>query len=261
MKKLIGLVTPFRTVTASTKRIGVGAVIISIVLLWMSSGKDLLPTPVEILKAYPVLFDQNDLTRNFMKSIMFCLKCMGYALLISLVVTYLCRLPIFEALAQFLRKFRFLPSAGLSFLFMKLTGNVEGQMLWMMVFGITTWMIYSFVGIAMDISYEDVTYAKSLRLNRWEMLRELLIYGKAAEIFEAAVGIFAIAWMLLAAVENIAKASGGIGVVLAESNKYFKMEKVYAIQILILVTGIFIDWALRAIKVMLFPYSSIKGNS
>ncbi len=66
--------------------------------------------------------------------------------------------------------------------------------------------------------------------------------------------------MLLAAVENIAKANGGIGVVLAESNKYFKMEKVYAVQILILITGIVIDWILRTLKIILFPYSSLKSN-
>lgn len=89
-------------------------------------------------------------------------------------------------------------------------------------------------------------------------MRELLIYGKASNILECIISNFAMAWMLLAAVENIAKASGGIGVVLAESNKYYKFEEVYAIQLMILLTGIIIDYLLGYTKRFLFPHTNLK---
>lgn len=257
MNTLVKLVTPFKKVTPKERLWSTVGMVIITFLLWSSSGHSYIPPPIDIVKAYPSLLEQNDLIRNFLKSVTFVLKCMGYSILISYIVCLLSVLPIFKPFCEFLRKFRFLPSAGLSFLFMKLTANMESQMMWMMIFAITTWMIYSFVDIALGITTEEIMYARSLRLTRWHTMREVLIYGKAAEIFNAAIGVFAIAWMMLAAVENIVKANGGIGVVLAESNKYFKMEKVYAVQFLILFTGVGIDYVLRKIKVVCFPYSAL----
>lgn len=141
---------------------------------------------------------------------------------------------------------------------MKITYDINQQMLWMMIFGVCTYMTDSFVGIALSINSDDISYCKSLRLTRWQMLRETLIFGKAAAIFAAAIQQFAIAWMLIAAIENIAKANGGIGVVLADSNKYFRFDQVYSIQLLILLTGITIDFTLRVIMVWIFPYTTLK---
>lgn len=140
---------------------------------------------------------------------------------------------------------------------MKVTADQGGQMMAMMVFGVTTWLLDSMIAVALSVSEEEINYGKSMRLSRWEIMRETLIYGKAADLCMAVVANFAMAWMLLAAVENIAKASGGIGVILSESNKYFKFEEVYAIQILILLTGICIDYVLQKTIGFLFPYSTL----
>lgn len=115
------------------------------------------------------------------------------------------------------------------------------------------------IGVAMSISDEQVMYARSLRLSRWQAMKEILIFGKAADIFQCIISNFAMAWMLLAAVENIAKANGGIGVVLAESNKYYKFEEVYCLQVIILITGITVDWILNKTKGFLFPYTVLKN--
>lgn len=226
--------------------------------MWSSSGSTYIPSPLEIIKALPRLMADKDLAGNFIKSLGFCFTSMGYSICIALFISYLSVLPMFRSFCILLRKFRFLPSTGLSFLFMKITGNIEQQMLWMMVFGVTTWMIDYMVGIATSISDDEIMYARSLRLSRWECMRELLIKGKAAQMFLAVISVFAVSWMLLASIENIAKASGGIGVVLAESNKYYKFEEVYAIQLLILLTGISIDWVLNLIRGWLFPYTKAK---
>lgn len=258
MKTLIRLVSPFKKLTSAEKLWSTVGVVILLLLLWTSSGHSYIPDPIDVIGALPRLVGDKDLFWHFQKSLFFCLKAMGYSVIISVILCYLSVLPVFSTFCEFLRKFRFLPSTGLSFLFMKISGNIDEQMLYMMMFGITTWMVYAMIDIALSITDDEVMYARSLRLNRWQSMREILIYGKAADLFNAAIGVFAIAWMLLAAVENIAKASGGIGVVLAESNKYFKMEEVYAIQFLILFTGIIIDFLLRKLRHFLFPYTNLK---
>ena len=58
--------------------------------------------------------------------------------------------------------------------------------------------------------------------------------------------------------ENVCKSSGGIGVVLAESSKYIRLDEVYAIQLLILLTGIGLDFVLTKVRGFLFPYTLLK---
>lgn len=255
---MINLLTPFKTLTQKERVIGVVSLISIIMILWESSNSSFIPSPISVMMSIPKLIMSNDLIDNFMKSLFFCFKAIFYSSVISVIICYLAVIPLFTTFCQFLRKFRFLPSAGLSFLFMKISvameSGVSGQMMYMMVFGVSTWLIDSMVGVSLSIGPEDIMYAKSLRLSRWEMMRELLIKGKAGQLIMCIISNFAIAWMLLASIENIAKADGGIGVILSDSNKYFKYEQVYAIQILILLTGISLDFILRKVKDWLIPY-------
>jgi NitT/TauT family transport system permease protein len=228
------------------------------IIIWLILPNNIFPPILNILGAIPSLLKKNDLIENFSISLIFCIKSMLYASVIAFLFMLVARIPLFQAFAIFCRKFRFLPSVGLSFLFMKLTPDVSSMMSWMMIFGITTFMVDGAVGIALSVSKDDVNYAKSLRLSRWEIFRELIIYSKLPVFFIMAVSNFAIAWMLLASIENIAKSSGGIGVVLAESNKYFKLENIYAIQLLILFAGIAIDWLLNNLINWWYPYINLK---
>jgi NitT/TauT family transport system permease protein len=228
------------------------------IIIWIILPNNLFPPFFDILKAFPELFQKNDLVGNFSLSIWFCIKSILYSSLIAFVFMCIARVPIMESFCIFMRKFRFLPSTGLSFLFMKITPDVNSQMKWMMIFGISTFLIDSAVNIALSITKDEVNYAKSLRLSNWQVFREVVIYSKLPDFLEAVIQNFAMAWMLLASIENIAKTNGGIGVVLAESSKYFKLESVYAIQILILLTGITMDYLLRLTYATLFPYKKLK---
>lgn len=254
------IIKPFKKLSQGESILSTATIILLLMLLWTSSGSEYIPSPIQVIKAFPRLVEKHDIIRNFGKSLGFCFKAMGWSILISYSLALLSVLPLFSTFCQFLRKFRFLPSMGLSILFLKMgNGYVNNQMLYMMVFGITTWMIDGMIGIALSISNDEVMYARSLRMSRWAAMREILIYGKAAEMFKVVISNFAMAWMLLAAIENIAKANGGIGVVLAESYKYYKYEEVYCLQIIILCTGIIVDALLNLIRGWIFPYTNLKN--
>jgi NitT/TauT family transport system permease protein len=141
---------------------------------------------------------------------------------------------------------------------MRLTSNVQDQMSRMMIFGISTFLIDSAISIALSISKDEVDYARSLRLSHWQLFREIVIYNKLPYFFSTIIQNFAIAWTLLSSVENISKSGGGIGVLLAESSKYMKLEEMYAIQLLILFTGILLDYLLNTLHGLLFPYIKLK---
>jgi ABC-type nitrate/sulfonate/bicarbonate transport system permease component len=258
MKKILTMLfIPFEGYS-QTKWVKWVSLLIVPLLIWTFLPNNKFPPALEIIEAIPKLFAKNDLVGNFIISLSFCIKCMLYSLFIAFIFMLIARIPIFQSFAVFCRKFRFLPSVGLSFLFMRLTDNVSSQMSWMMIFGITTFLVDGSVGIALSVTKDDVNYAKSLRLSRWQVFRELVIYSKLPTFFSMAISNFAIAWMLLSSIENIAKSSGGIGVVLAESSKYFHLDEVYATQILILFTGISIDFILNKVNNWIFPYITLK---
>lgn len=251
------LFTPFKSLTKLERILSNVALVLFITILWSYGGSKYIPSPMDIIKALPTLFTEKELMRNYFQSLGFCFKAIIYSSLISLIVSYISVLPLFSSLCSFMRKFRFLPSAGLSVLFMKLTPTMDKGMLWMMVFGVTTWLIDSMVGVALSITAEEVMYAKSLRLTRFQMWRELLVYGKAAQMFNAVIGNFAMAWMLLASVEMLVKSNGGIGVVLSDCYKYYRYDQVYAVQLIILTTGNVLDMLLNMISGLLFPYTQL----
>ena len=254
---LIKLITPFKTLTPLERMLSNIALLLAIVLFWSYSGSKYIPAPLDVLRAFPTLFDERDLVRNYFQSLGFCFKAIFFASIISLALSYVAVLPLFSTFCSFLRKFRFLPSAGLATLFVKITPDMEHAMSAMMVFGVATWLIDSVVGVALSIKPDEIMYAKSLRLTRFQMWRELLVRGKAAQMFNAIIGNFAMAWMLLAAVENMVKANGGIGVVLADSYKYYRYDQVYAVQLIIIISGNALDFLLNWISGLLFPYTKL----
>ena len=117
MNTLTKIFTPFKKLSSKEELLSTIGVIILIFSIWTISGSEYIPRPIEIIKSFPRLMEK-DIIRNFMHSLGFCFTAIFYAFLIAIVACYLSVLPIFRTLANFLRKFRFLPSTGLSFLFM-----------------------------------------------------------------------------------------------------------------------------------------------
>ena len=136
---------------------------------------------------------------------------------------------------------------------MRIADTLAEQKQYFLVFGVTVFFCTSIMAIIGSIGRDKYDYAKTLGLSDWEITREVVIFGTADQIVEAIRQNFAIVWMMLAMAENLSKSTGGIGVVLAEQNKYFHFDYVWAIQFLILGTGAFIDYFLRQLRFGLFP--------
>lgn len=225
-----------------------------IILVWYASGSTVIPKPDEILTAIIRLI-QNGALREFASSIGLCVQAMGIAIISTLTISYLSKIPLFSFLSFFTGKLRFLPPVGLNFLFMKITSDIQSEKLWLLVYGISVFFATSVYTI-MSNTDEQNEYAKTLKLNNWIRMREVIIYGTSADVFESVKQNFAMAWMMLASIENLCKTDGGIGVILSDSNKYFRFDQVYAILIMILLAGIVIDFLLDRMKLVLFPWST-----
>lgn len=231
---------------------------VMVFLCWDLMHSTLFPRPQEIGSALYDLIVNKGVFREFIKSIGLCLQAMFYAVIVSLFVCYLSVLPLFRPMANLATKLRFLPTVGLTFLFLKIAdGVVDSQKIYLLVFGIGVFFTTSIMSVIGATTTEELNYARTLRFNEWRVVWEVIILGKMGEVFEAIRQNFAMAWMMIAMVENLCKSDGGIGVIISDQNKYFKFDYVWAIQLLILLTGIGLDYVLRKIRGFLLPYTAL----
>jgi len=84
------------------------------------------------------------------------------------------------------------------------------------------------------------------------------VLGRADAAFDAMRQNAAMGWMMLTMVEGISRSEGGIGALLLNQNKHFRLEAVFAIQIAILLIGLFQDYSLGLAKKFLFPYADLQ---
>lgn len=249
------IVTPNKIISQRNRNIVVVAWVLVTLQYWMLTDSKFFPKPGDILASAADLIQNHGLIRELLVSTSTCFKSMGYAILISLVLAYLSVLPLFRPAVAFVGKNRFLTTIGLTVLFSQITPDTAHQKMSLLVFGITVFLVTAMAAIVDEVTKEAKDHARTLKMHEWHVVWEVIIVGKADQMLEVIRQNFAMAWMMLAFVENICRADGGIGIILTDQNKHFHLDAVYAIQIIVLMMGIFCDWILGVIRKIFCPYA------
>lgn len=234
--------------------------IVGTLLIWTTSKSHLLPSPLQLIEGGRKMFVEYGLMRDLITSLFLVLKAMFYAIVICYALATISTLEFFRPVASFFSKSRFLTTVGLSVVFAQLTPDTTSQKTALLVFSVTVFLVTSFLSIIMDIKREEYDYAKTLKMSNWKAFYEVVILGKSDLFIDAIRQNFAIAWMMLPMVENFCRVDGGIGIVLTDQNKYFHLDAVYAIQIVVLVMGIGLDWLFGFIKGIVRPDTLLTLN-
>jgi NitT/TauT family transport system permease protein len=120
----------------------------------------------------------------------------------------------------------------------------------------TTFLTTSLIQMILDIPEEEISHARTLGCTRWEILWEVVIKGRFDYVFELVRQNLAIVWMMLVTVESILVAAGGLGFLIKNNDKLGDNGKVIAIQIIIVVLGLFLDFIITKIRKLIFRYSN-----
>lgn len=126
---------------------------------------------------------------------------------------------------------------------------------WILVIFMTTYLVTSLLSMLTDIKQEEFDHARTLGCSRWEVLWEVVIKGRLDYVIECIRQNFAMIWFALVTVESIMAASGGIGFLIKNSDKFMNHGRIIALQIIILLIGIGIDKSLNFTRRTLFRYS------
>ena len=253
------LFTPLISVSNKTFSILVVInVLIALVVWHFLAVGGLIPTPIKIAESIGRILGSNSFYDNLFISLALTLKGMGYSIVIALFICYLSMIPMFNPLAKFIIKCRYLTLTGLIFLFTLLTSNGHNLKMSLLIFGIVPFFVTSFLSIIDSINEQEYELCKTLRMNNWQALLEVVIIGRLDQVLEVMRQNFAIAWMMITMVEGLSMSEGGLGTMLIKSNKYIDLGTVFAILFIIFTIGVCFDYLLKKARTWFFPYTKLQ---
>jgi len=259
MNQILAAFTPNKAVSKSTIKMIVAVEVGVFFLLWAFSPFALLPTINEVWTAFVEQWSQG-LPGELIVSFSANLQAIAISCVISLGLAYLTVLEGFRPVVAFLSKLRFLSMMGLSFFFTVATHSGHQLKLSLLVFSISVFFVTGMADVIESIPKEQYDLARTLRMGPWRTVYEVVILGQIDKAFDVLRQNAAIGWMMLTMIESMVRSEGGIGAMLSTANKHFYLNAVFAIQITILLLGLFQDYMIGASKNLFCPYASLASE-
>jgi len=256
MNEILAAFTPNKAVAKSTVKLIIGVEIAVFILFWAFSPISLLPTIGEVWTAFCEQWNQG-LPGELITSFLANLQAIGISCIVSMGLAYLTVLAGFRPIVAMLSKLRFLSMMGLSFFFTVATSSQHQLKLSLLVFSISVFFVTGMADVIESIPKEQYDLARTLRMGPWRTVWEVVVLGQIDKGFDVLRQNAAIGWMMLTMIESMTRADGGIGAMLSTANKHFYLSAVFAIQITILLLGLFQDWMIGGTKNLCCPYASL----
>ncbi|EZH73533.1 hypothetical protein ATO12_16480 [Aquimarina atlantica] len=222
----------------------------------------LLPSPIKVIKAFPDLNQHDDVIGNTFYSIK--LNFFGYllAILVSIPIGFILGLiPLFRGLfSQIINSYRFIPLTAVTGIFIMWLGLGSEMKVSFLAFGIIVYLIPVVVQRIDEVQNVYLNTVFTLGATSWQTIRTVYIPYVFSKIIDDIRVLTAISWTYITIVEMLNK-GGGIGELIWTAKRQSRIDKAFAILIIIVVIGILQDRLFVMIDRILFPFKHInKGN-
>lgn len=255
------LFTPFALGKRFSVKFIAGVQLVILLGLWIVAPAETgIPSLTGVITAWNTLATTKGLLVELASSIKVITQALILSALISWVAAVLYTVDLFKPVGTFISALRFLGFAGLTFLFTLWTSSQHGLKLSLLTFGMTVFLTRSMIDIVKLIPQTEIDYIRSLGLHDWRLATEILVQNRRSDMLDLIRQNAAVGWTLLAMVEGITRSEGGIGAMLLNSNKYFGMENVFAIQLTILSYGLMQDQLLLWLRSVLCPWTQFNRS-
>ncbi len=215
-----------------------------------------LPSPWKVVSSFGDLLEDNDLIVNACKSIGLNLSGYILALMISIPLGFLIGLvPLFRGLFQrFLDAIRFVPLTATIGLFIVWFGIGIAMKSSFMAFGI---LIFFLPVVVQRIDEVKEVYLKTvytLNATNWQTVKTVYFPSVMSRLWNDLRIMTAISWTYIIFVEAI-NSQGGLGdIIIYGARRQGRMDKMFALLILIIGIGIFQDKIFAYMDRKLFPF-------
>ncbi|MEP6863788.1 MAG: nitrate ABC transporter permease [Deltaproteobacteria bacterium] len=227
-------------------------------LAWVATPFASLPGPREVFSALGSLWNYQGMAPELFTTLKLIFHSLFLTIVISLVLSYATVLPFFRPLVEGVSKLRFLGLTGLVIPFTLITGGGYTLKVYLLTFGMTTYFVTSMAQVVIEIPRENFDHLRALGAGELRVVWEVVILGTADKAFEVLRQNVAMGWTMITMVEGISRAEGGLGAMILNQEKHFKLPEVYAILLVILIVGLLLDYSIGALTRVACPYANIE---
>ena len=222
----------------------------------------LLPSPIKVIKAFPELNKKDDIIGNTFFSIK--LNFLGYivAILVAIPIGFLLGLvPLFRGLfSKIVDSYRFIPLTAVTGIFIMWLGLGNQMKVSFLAFGIIVYLIPVVVQRIDEVQKVYINTVFTLGATPWQTIKTVYIPYVLSKLIDDIRVLTAISWTYITIVEMLNK-GGGIGELIWTAKRQSRIDKAFAILIIIVIIGVLQDRLFLLIDKMLFPFKHInKGN-
>lgn len=217
----------------------------------------ILPNPWRVIGAYRDLYFDNDLVRNTCRSVG--INIAGYmeALLIALPLGFLIGLlPVFRgAFQRPVESIRFVPLTAVTGLFIVWFGVGTSMKVHFLAFGILIYLLPVIIQRIDDVQEVFLRTVYTLGASPWQTIRTVYWPAVVSKLSDDVRVLTAISWTYIIVAENIDSTQGGLGAsIWRVGQRQGRMDKVFALLILIILIGVVQDRLLKRADQSLFPF-------
>jgi len=255
--KLRGELTPERRSILSILGLGI------FLLLWyvltmgatpiISSG--ILPSPGSVLFAYGDLCEDNNLIKNLFFSLG--LNLAGYvkAIFYTVLIGFLIGLyPLFRGMFQSqIDAIRFMPLAAVTSIFIIWFGIGTDMKVNFLAFGIFIFLLPVVVQRIDDVKEVYLKTVHTLGATDWQVIKTVYFPSVFSRLFDDIRILTAISWTYIVVAESLAN-EGGIGALTYTVRRFGRMDKLFALLLLIIIIGVIQDKVFKYLDKEFFPH-------
>jgi NitT/TauT family transport system permease protein len=222
--------------------------------------KAVLPSPWAVLVSYKELHFQNFLVKNTWISIK--LNVWGYieAVILSLLVGFIIGLvPFFKSLlSRYIDAIRFIPLAAVTGLFIAWFGIYMDMKIQFLAFGIFVFLVPVVVQRISEVDQIYIQTSFTLGATSWQTIRKVYWPHVTSKIIDDVRVLTAISWTYIIVAELVNTEEGGLGALIFKSQRASRLDKVFAILLLIVIIGFVQDLFFGWLDRKLYPFKYLK---
>ena len=227
-------------------------------LTWLVSPFESLPGPGEVWQALGSLWWEHGMGPELGTTLKLILHSLALTVVFSMLLSYATVVAAFRPLIAAVSKLRFLGLTGLVIPFTLWTGGGYELKVWLLTFGMTTYFVTAMAQVVVEIPREQYDHLRALGAGELRILWEVVVRGTLDKALDVMRQNLAIGWTLITMVEGISRSEGGLGALILNQNKHFRLAEVYAVLLVILIVGLLLDYAMGALSRMLCPYAELE---
>ena len=215
----------------------------------------LLPTPLRVLAALPELQREDALTSNTLYSIK--LNLLGYLLALAVAIPLgflLGLIPLFRGLfGQVVDSTRFIPLTAVTGIFIMWLGLDATMKVSFLAFGIIVYLVPVVVQRVHEVEDVYLQTVFTLGATNWQTIRTVYMPYVFSRIIDDVRVLTAISWTYITIVEMLNR-GGGIGELIWTAKRQSRIDKAFAILLVIILIGVVQDRLFVLIDRLLFPH-------